>query len=121
MNGFKAMAWSLALVWWCSGLLPIALARTESLQLLADVGIALAWQWPLLVAASVVDVMLGVWIVWRPSRVMWLLQALLVAFYSVVIALYLPQQWLHPFGPLVKNLPIMAMIWCLWQNETRRV
>lgn len=121
MNGFKAMAWSLAVVWWCSGLLPIALAHTESLQLLADVGVAASWRWPLLVVASVIDVVLGTWIVWRPSRVMWLLQWVLVVFYCVVIAFCLPEQWLHPFGPLVKNLPIMAMIWCLWQHETRMV
>jgi len=29
-----------------------------------------------------------------------------MAVYSIIIAMVLPEFWLHPFGPLVKNLPL---------------
>ena len=28
--------------------------------------------------------------------------------YSAVIAVALPEFWLHPFAPMVKNLPLLA-------------
>ncbi|MBY0446662.1 MAG: DoxX-like family protein, partial [Burkholderiales bacterium] len=40
----------------------------------------------------------------------WRLQWLLVFAYSIIIAIKLPQFLWHPFGPLLKNLPIMALL-----------
>ena len=121
MNSRKAMVASLVVLWLYSGLQPILTVPQQSLQLLAQVGIAPAWQWPTLLAASLCDVGLALWIVWRPSRWLWWGQCALVAFYSVVIALWLPENWLHPFGPLIKNLPIMAMMAHLATTEARKV
>ena len=44
---------------------------------------------------------------------------LLILGYSVIIAIYLPEFWLHPFGPLLKNLPILAAILVLHEFEER--
>ena len=121
MNTRKTLVAALVVMWLYSGLQPILTVPTESLHMLARVGISAAWQWPLLLAASVCDVAVALWIVWRPSRTLWWLQCGLVAFYSVVIALWLPENWLHPFGPLIKNLPIMAMMAHLATTEARRV
>lgn len=115
------MQWSLVFLWLYSGVQPIVTATDASLQLLAQIGIAAAWQWPLLLAASLCDVVLAVWTAWRPSRVLWWIQCGLVAFYSVVIAVLLPENWLHPFGPLVKNVPLLAMLVYLASSETRKV
>ena len=39
-------------------------------------------------------------------------QIALVVAYTIIITIFLPEQWLHPFGPVVKNLPILAaMAW----------
>ena len=121
MNTRKTMVAALVVMWLYSGLQPILTVPTESLQMLARVGISAVWQWPLLLAVSVCDVAVALWIVWQPSRTLWWLQCGLVAFYSVVIALWLPENWLHPFGPLIKNLPIMAMMAHLATSEARRV
>jgi hypothetical protein len=37
-----------------------------------------------------------------------------------VISFCLPQLWLEPFGPVVKNLPILALLILLQQLEDRR-
>jgi hypothetical protein len=36
-----------------------------------------------------------------------------------VIALRLPEFLLHPYGPLTKNLPMLAAIWLLYQLEEK--
>ncbi|MEJ7806963.1 MAG: DoxX-like family protein [Telluria sp.] len=43
----------------------------------------------------------------------------LIGFYSVVIAIMLPEFLLHPYGPLTKNLPMLAAIWLLYELEER--
>ena len=40
----------------------------------------------------------------------WATQAAVVLAYSAIIAFRLPQMWAHPFAPLVKNVPIVAML-----------
>ena len=33
--------------------------------------------------------------------------------YTVLISIWLPEFWLHPFGPLLKNIPVAAAILAL--------
>ena len=33
--------------------------------------------------------------------------------YTALISIWLPEFWLHPFGPLLKNVPVFAMIGAL--------
>jgi len=53
---------------------------------------------------------------WR-ARVLWPLQLALIAFYTAAISWAMPEFWLHPFGPLSKNLPMCAAIALLWAME----
>ena len=53
----------------------------------------------------------------KRRRWLWLAQGALIAFYTVVIALKLPEFLLHPYGPLTKNLPMLAAIWLLYECE----
>ena len=77
-------------------------------------------QWPLLLLASAWDVCLAVWIVWRPGRLMWWLQVATVLVYSVIVAVCLPENWLHPFAPLLKNVPIVALLVYLAQQSGKQ-
>ena len=43
----------------------------------------------------------------------------LIGVYSVVIASILPQFLVHPFGPLLKNLPLLAAIWLLYHLDEK--
>ena len=49
-------------------------------------------------------------IVFQPLSGLYLAQLALLLFYSAVIAWRLPEFWLHPFGPMLKNLPLAAAI-----------
>ncbi|NHQ84708.1 SDR family oxidoreductase [Iodobacter sp. HSC-16F04] len=105
---------SMALVWLGTAAVCLwAWPRADSYQLLADVGIPGAWQ-PLLFYGSVaMDSVFGLLCLLDLQGVQarsWRLQWLLVLAYSIIIAIRLPQFLWHPFGPLLKNLPIMALL-----------
>jgi hypothetical protein len=34
--------------------------------------------------------------------------------YTAIITLWLPEYWLHPYGPVLKNLPLLAVLWLLY-------
>jgi DoxX-like family len=55
--------------------------------------------------------------VFAPSKTLWQAQALLVLIYTVVISIYLPEFWLHPFGPILKNIPFLTLLWLLYKHE----
>jgi hypothetical protein len=65
----------------------------------------------------VLDGALGIACIVRPRRALWLAQGVLVLGYSVTIAARLPEYLWHPFGPLLKNLPILAILFILFAEE----
>ncbi len=71
-------------------------------------------------AFCALDVVIGVLILlrWRPALLA-AFQAIVVAGYTVVLSVLVPDLWLHPFGPLLKNLPILALIavWAVLERE----
>lgn len=110
-----------ALLWLWSGIQPQLSARAESLRLLADIGLPAVWQMPVFAAASAWDVLLGLLLLspWRQARLLWGAQAATVAAYTLIVACLLPENWLHPFAPLVKNFPLLAvMIWLAVRPNT---
>jgi hypothetical protein len=74
----------------------------------------------MLCGAAVFDVTLGLLTLWSPGRTLWRAQVALMLFYTAVLTLKLPAFWLHPFGPLLKNLPILALLVVLDAFEPRR-
>lgn len=110
---------SVAAVWIFSGVVSLGLFPVEeSYAMLARVGMAS----PLvLYGAALLDIALGVAIyAFRRRRWLWRLQIALILVYSVLIAVFLPELWLHPFGPLLKNLPMLAGIVALHELEEPR-
>jgi hypothetical protein len=112
---------SIALVWIATAIVsafvyPVA----GSYDLLARTGIPAALQPLMLYGASSFDMLLGLGILFldgRHRRWLWLAQLGLIGFYTIVIAIKLPEFLVHPYGPLTKNLPMLAAIWLLYQLE----
>ena len=105
LRGALAILW-LVTAWVSLFVFPV----WDSFRMLARVGVP-AWSAPvLLVGASAVDAVLGVLTLLRPSRALWWTQLALIVFYSAIIAWRLPEMWAHPFGPLLKNVPIVAIL-----------
>jgi len=53
----------------------------------------------------------------RRRRLLYKAQALLILAYTAIITLHLPEFWLHPYGPVLKNLPMLVALWLLHDLE----
>lgn len=90
----------------------------DSYDLLARSGIPAHLRPLMLYGASVFDLLLGLGtLLLRRRRWLWLAQLALIGFYTIVIAIRLPEFLVHPYGPLTKNLPMLAAIWLLYELE----
>jgi uncharacterized protein YbjT (DUF2867 family) len=89
-----------------------------SYELLARSGIPEHLRPLMLYGAALFDLLLGLGTLFlRRRRWLWRMQLALIGFYTIVIALRLPEFLIHPYGPLTKNLPMLAAIWLLYELE----
>jgi len=109
---------TLAVLWLFTALVSLG-QLSLGLQLLAEAGVPEVMRWPALWSGIALDAAFGVLTVWRPSRRLWQMQLLVVAVYTGLLTLGAPHWWLHPFGPLSKNLPILALLGLLAAMEKR--
>lgn len=112
------LRWTLALVWLLTAVVSAFIyPQADSLALLARVGIEGSPALLALYGAAALDAAFGVACIVWPRRVLWLAQGALILGYSLVIAACLPEFLWHPFGPLLKNLPILAILAILYAEE----
>lgn len=106
------VSYSMACLWLWSGLVSLAPSAEISLALLAKLGVMPAVRLPMLAAASAWDLALGVagFTAWRRRAGFWYVQAATIVVYSLIVLIFLPEYVWHPFAPLMKNLPILAMV-----------
>lgn len=111
---------SLVAVWLWTGIASLLQWQRKSTALLVAGGIQTpgihAW---LIGGGAALDLLLGLWLLCRPGRAAYgaSLAAMLVM--TLAATALLPGLWLHPLGPLSKNLPIAAALWLLWHSSTR--
>lgn len=115
------LRYSIAAVWILTAIVSFGLYPVEaSYELLARTGIPPDLQPLMLYGAASFDLLLGLGILFLARRRwLWLAQLGLIGFYTIVIAFKLPEFLLHPYGPLTKNLPMLAAIWLLYQLEEK--
>lgn len=112
---------SIALVWIWTGVVSLGLyPREESYALLARTGTPASLAPLMLNGAAVLDLALGLaTLLARRRRLLWLSQMALIALYTLIITFKLPEFWLHPYGPLLKNLPLLAAVYLLYSFEPK--
>jgi hypothetical protein len=114
----RALRWSLAFVWLATAAASLWEIHGQGGELLVRAGVPGAGLRDALVGAgALVDLVLGMALVWRPGR--WAYGAALGAMGAMTLAatLLLPDLWLHPLGPLTKNIPIAAALWVLSRSS----
>lgn len=67
----------------------------------------------LVLLGAALDALLGVWLWLRPSRPAYLLALAAMVAMTLVATVMSPALWLHPLGPLSKNIPIAVVLWVL--------
>ena len=106
---------SLGFVWIYTGVLCLAVVPIEeSAALVSRVGLddALA-RWTVWITSGFeillgLGVIVGVW-----PRVLAIVQIVLISGFTILISLFLPEFWLHPFGPVSKNVVLLAAAYAL--------
>jgi hypothetical protein len=73
-----------------------------------------------LTTSCTLDATMGVASLLWPRERLWQAQFALTAAYSLGLAIALPWTWGHPFGPLTKNLAVMATMLILATQESKR-
>ena len=106
---------TLAVMWFWAGIVSIWVhPLADSYRMLTTAGVPAALAPLALYGAAATDILLGILTLALPGhKRVWQVQILLVLVYSVIIAVRLPEFLSHPFGPIVKNLPILATLWLL--------
>lgn len=106
---------SIALVWIVTGFVSLGLYPvSDSLALLARVGLYGGGALTALFVAAWLDIALGLATLFsRRRRWLYVAQAVVIVAYTALITLWLPEFWLHPYGPVLKNLPLLAALWLL--------
>ena len=114
---------SLVVVWLATAVVSVWELHGQSRELLA--GLPTAWAgghvpWlptAIILAGAAADAVLGLWLALRPGRQAYGAALLMMLAMTLLATAIQPAWWLHPFGPLTKNLPIAAILWVLLQDE----
>lgn len=98
-------------MWLAGGLIPLLLTPwPQSAELLAQVGIVESVALPMLIAASLIDIAIGLALLLRfRTRYAAAAGIAVMAGYSAILAIAFPHLWADPFGPLVKNLAVLGL------------
>lgn len=116
----KLTRYTIAAIWLITGLLTLCVfPQSESLNLLEKVGLNGQIALTILYGLIFLDISLGILTLTHPSKILWQIQATLIIVYSVIIAFTLSQYYIHPFGPILKNLPILLLLWFLQKYEVK--
>lgn len=111
---------SLAFLWLFSATASAFLYPTAaSYQLLALAGIAREAQPLMLYLAATLNGLIGLSLLFNYKiRYNCILQVLTILFYTIIITIKLPWFWIEPYGPVIKNIPVLISIWILYALET---
>ncbi len=113
---------AIAFVWLFTGLVSAFVFPIEqSYAMLAQAGIVGIWQPIMLYVAAATDLLLGVATLFSfRLHLVVLLQISAILLYSVIITLWLPAHWAHPFGAMSKNLPLVVATLIMLVMEGRK-
>ena len=105
------LRYSLVFVWLTTALVSVWELQGQSLQLLAGLDGSTPWLKPaLILSGALVDLVLGLWLWLRPGRTAYRLALAAMLLMTGVATAIDPALWLHPLGPLTKNVPIAALL-----------
>ena len=114
---------SLVAVWLATAVVSVWELHGQSRELLT--GLPSGWTtgnaaWlpmAIILAGAAADAVLGLWLALRPGRSAYLAALVLMGAMTLLATFIHPAWWLHPLGPLTKNLPIAAILLVLLQDE----
>ena len=107
----KAAKYSLAFLWIFTGLTSIFFSPEIGYELLANADITGSIADIAVYAGGILDIVLGLWLITSfKTTLCCIVQISIISIYTVLLTFIDPSFWLHPFGPITKNIPIIVLI-----------
>ena len=121
MNATRTLHLSLVVVWLGTALVSGIEANAQATRVLLEAGVTdPQWQSALIWGGIAADVLVGVALWQWPGRASCAAALAMTALMTIVATVLQPTLWLHPLGPLLKNLPIAAALWLLMRAQVPR-
>ena len=112
---------SLSFLWVFTGIVSEFFAQDIGYRVLANGGVTGTLADLSILSGSLLDIMIGVWLlIGKKLPLCYLVQIVVIVSYSLLLTIIEPSYWIHPFGPLTKNIPLLVLIYYLYtQSNTR--
>jgi len=103
--------YSLAFLWTFTGLTSIYFSPEIGYEILASANIAGSMADFSIYAGGALDIVLGLWLLTSvKTKLCCIVQVAVIALYTAILTFIDASYWLHPFGPITKNIPIIVLI-----------
>lgn len=114
----RVLRGSLVFVWLTTAFVSLWELHGQSRALLGGVAFfGEAGVTALISVGALADAAVGLWLAFKPGRPAYAAALLLMVGMTLIATAIEPSWWLHPFGPLTKNIPIAAMLAVLLSEE----
>jgi len=108
---YKAAIYSLVFLWVFTGLTSIYFSPEIGYEILASANITGSMASFSVYAGGALDIVLGLWLLTSVKiKLCCLVQIAVIASYMMILTVIDMSFWLHPFGPITKNIPIVVLI-----------
>jgi hypothetical protein len=110
-NLMKSAKYSLAFLWIFTGLTSVYFSPEIGYKILANANVTGALADVAIYAGGILDIILGLWLITSlKTKLCCIVQVSVIAIYTVLLTCIDASFWLHPFGPITKNIPIIVLI-----------
>ena len=116
-----ALRLSIVAMWWITALITTLMPEASGvLRLLARCGFDGRAGVAVMIASCTLNTVLGTLLLRRPAPWVWPLQIAAVLGYTLTAAINMPELTLDHCGPLLKNVPLIALMTVLWLAQPWR-
>jgi uncharacterized membrane protein YphA (DoxX/SURF4 family) len=117
----KFAKYSLAFLWVFTGLTSIYFSPEIGYEILASANITGSMADFSVYAGGALDIVLGLWLLTSvKTKLCCIVQVAVIALYTAILTFIDASFWLHPFGPITKNIPIIVLILLIMINKVER-
>lgn len=114
----KAARYSLAFLWVFTGLTSITFSPEIGYQILVSAKITGSLADVFVYAGGALDIILGLWLLTSfKIKLCSIVQIAVIGLYTVLLTVIDASFWLHPFGPITKNIPIIVLIIFVYKSS----
>ena len=108
---------AISFIWICSGVSSF-ISWDDSYHLMKEIGANHQFSILFIWLGSIVDIFLGIAIFSKKhKKAVIKLQILTMLTYMIILSIGAPHYWLHPFGVLTKNIPLIALSYFLYKKQ----